>query len=95
MRELQKGLPRFDGRGFYNSLILKHSRKRPRVGGDIEKGLVRTGNARQTFFGNVWNNNELRDRLSAAVPLVADFLSTRLSLNLNYRKVKIFPVPRT
>ncbi len=33
-----------------------------------------------------------RDRLSAAVPLVADFLSSRLHLNLNYRKVKIIPV---
>ena len=33
-----------------------------------------------------------RDRLSAAVPLVADFLHSRLHLNLNYRKVKIIPV---
>lgn len=31
-------------------------------------------------------------RLSAAVPLVAEFLSNRLRLNLNYRKVKIIPV---
>ena len=33
-----------------------------------------------------------RDRLSAAIPLVADFLSSQLHLNLNYRKVKIIPV---
>ena len=32
------------------------------------------------------------DRLSAAIPLVADFLHNRLHLNLNYRKVKIIPV---
>lgn len=31
-------------------------------------------------------------RLLDAVPLIADFLSGRLHLNLNYRKVKIFPV---
>ena len=36
--------------------------------------------------------DESRDRLSAAVPLVADFLHSRLHLNLNYRKVKIVPV---
>lgn len=36
--------------------------------------------------------DESCDRLSAAVPLVADFLSNRLRLNLNYRKVKIIPV---
>lgn len=36
--------------------------------------------------------DDSRDRLSAAVPLVADFLSSRLRLNLNYRKVKIIPV---
>ena len=36
--------------------------------------------------------DESCDRLSAAVPLIAEFLHSRLRLNLNYRKVKIFPV---
>lgn len=34
------------------------------------------------------------ERLLGAVPLIAEFLSSRLRLNLNYRKVKIIPVER-
>ena len=36
--------------------------------------------------------DDSRQRLLDAVPLIADFLSGRLHLNLNYRKVKIIPV---
>ena len=36
--------------------------------------------------------DDSRQRLLDAVPLVAEFLSGRLRLNLNYRKVKIIPV---
>lgn len=36
--------------------------------------------------------DDSRQRLVDAVPLIADFLHSRLHLNLNYRKVKIIPV---